>query len=35
MNHLKIKIESLEFAGEPILRDISLTINQGDALSIV
>ncbi len=35
MDHLKIKIESLEFSWEPILRDISLTINKWDTLSIV
>jgi len=35
LDHLKIKIESLEFSWEPILRDISLTINKWDTLSIV
>ncbi len=35
MNHLKIKIEKLEFQWEPILRDIELTINQNDKISIV
>lgn len=35
MKHLKIKIEKLEFQGEPVLRDIELTINEKDTLSIV
>lgn len=35
MNHLKIKIEKLEFQGEPVLRDIELIINQNDKISIV
>ncbi|NDK09717.1 ABC-F family ATP-binding cassette domain-containing protein [Candidatus Gracilibacteria bacterium] len=35
MDHLKIKIEKLEFQGEPVLRDIELTINQNDKISIV
>jgi len=35
VDHLKIKIEKLEFQGEPVLRDIELTINQNDKISIV
>ena len=35
MQHLKIKIEKLEFQGEPVLKDIELTINQTDKISIV
>ena len=35
MNHLKIKIDKLEFQWEPVLRDIELTINQNDKISIV
>jgi len=35
MNHLKIKIEKLEFQWELILKDIELTINQNDKISIV
>jgi len=33
--HLKVKIEKLEFQGEPVLRDIELIINQNDKISIV
>jgi len=35
MQHLKIKIEKLEFQGEPILKDIELTINKNDKISVV
>ncbi len=35
MNHLKINIEKLEFQWEPVLREIELTINQNDKISIV
>lgn len=35
MQHLKIKINSLEFQGEPILKNIELTINRTDKISIV
>ncbi len=35
MKHLKIKIEKLEFQGDLVLRDIDLTINQNDKISIV
>jgi len=35
MQHFKVKIEKLEFQGEPILRDIELTINRTDKISIV
>jgi ATP-binding cassette subfamily F protein 3 len=35
MNHLKVKIDKLEFQGEPVLRDIELIINQNDKVSIV
>ncbi|MCH8518497.1 ATP-binding cassette domain-containing protein [Candidatus Gracilibacteria bacterium] len=35
MQHLKIKINSLEFQGESILRDIELTINRTDKIAIV
>lgn len=35
MQHLKIKINKLEFQGEPVLKDIELTINKNDTLSIV
>ena len=35
MQHLKIKIHSLEFQWEPILKDIELTINRTDTISIV
>lgn len=35
MNHLKVKIDKLEFQGEPVLKNIELTINQNDKISIV
>lgn len=35
MQHLKVKIEKFEFSWEPILKDIELTINQNDKISIV
>lgn len=35
MDHLKVKIEKLEFQGEPILKDIELTINKNDTIAIV
>lgn len=35
MNHLKVKIQKLEFQWESVLRDIELTINQNDKISIV
>lgn len=35
MNHLKVKIQKLEFQWEPVLRDIELTINKNDKISIV
>ncbi len=35
MKHLKIKIEKLEFWWETILKDINLTLNNNDKLSIV
>ncbi|MDP2090532.1 MAG: ABC-F family ATP-binding cassette domain-containing protein [Candidatus Gracilibacteria bacterium] len=35
MKHLKIKINSLEFNGEIILKDIDLTLNKSDKISIV
>ena len=35
MKHLKIKIDKLEFNGELILKDINLTINKTDKISIV
>jgi len=35
VNHLKINIEKLEFQWEPVLREIELTINQNDKISIV
>jgi len=35
MDHLKVKIQKLEFNSETVLRDISLTINQNDKISIV
>ncbi len=35
MEHLKVKIEKLEFQGEPILKDIELTINKNDTIAIV
>ncbi len=35
MKHLKVKINSLEFNGEIILKDIDLTINKNDRISIV
>lgn len=35
MQHLKIKIEKLEFQGDPVLKDIELTINRTDKISIV
>lgn len=35
MQHLKVKIQKLEFQGELILKDINLTINKNDTISIV
>ena len=35
MNHLKVKIDKLEFQGEPVLQNIELIINQNDRISIV
>ncbi|MDD2907275.1 MAG: ABC-F family ATP-binding cassette domain-containing protein [Candidatus Gracilibacteria bacterium] len=35
MKHLKIKINSLEFDGETILKDIDFTLNKTDRISIV
>jgi ATP-binding cassette subfamily F protein 3 len=35
MNHLKVKINKLEFQGEPVLRNIELTINKNDKISVV
>ncbi len=35
MDHLKVKIEKLEFQGEPVLKDIELTINKNDTIAIV
>jgi len=33
--HLKIKINSLEFNGETILKNIDFTLNKNDRISIV
>lgn len=35
MKHLKIHIQKFEYQGESILKDIDLTLNKGDTLSIV
>ncbi len=35
MNHLKIKINKLEFQGKTVLKNIELTINQNDKISVV
>lgn len=35
MQHLKIKVKSLEFQGEQILKNIELTINRDDTIAIV
>jgi len=35
MQHLKVNIEKLEFQWEPVLKDIELTINKNDKISVV